>query len=132
MYLMFCVTSTSLYGGGGGTFNLDSTCCQAIVDGRCHLGCQKQFLGKEGGLVGRLRADRRPAHFDLVRGRVQINSDRHWYLWVTGNDNNDYPPGISLVLIGADPDYARDTDTHLTDLAHLPQVLTKYQFSLPG
>ena len=60
------------------------------------------------------------------------DDNRHWYLWVTGNDNNDYPPGISLVLIGADPDYARDTDTHLTDLAHLPQVLTKYQFSLPG
>ena len=52
--------------------------------------------------------------------------DRHWYLWVSGNDNEYYPPGISLVLIN--PKGTHDDVIEIEDFSHLESLLTQHNY----
>lgn len=52
--------------------------------------------------------------------------DRHWYLYVSGNDSEDYPAGIDLVLInGGETSDDVVTLVTLETLHDLPALLRK-------
>ncbi len=67
----------------------------------------------------------------IVGVTIKDSTASHWYLSVSGT-NNDYDPGIDLVLIWAPRHKRLDDVISIDSFDHLTQLLAQYQASQDG
>jgi hypothetical protein len=87
----------------------------------------KAHLEANGWSVSASERWERDGVIDL--GPAPVETNRHWYLSISGIENADlFNPGIEFVLI-TNRDDEEEGHTQLESFAHLDALLTKYGFT---